>query len=293
MEVLFYIILVSQIFLLSYHYPTVIINRYKYIIAHYPAAQYPKFYATDIYVKPEKIILSRLNIFKYMNYFAIVVGIVIIIACIANGFRLNEKGGAEIFVLAYFGLQFIPHMALELYLKKHNKHMRQASTKQKRTAELAPRNLFDFIAPFWVFFAVAIFIVSTFLFIYFEGFDEPWGDDVYISTIGPLVINIGFAFMIFKFVNGSKIDPHQAYKDQLLVIKSLTHNLVFTSIMMSVFFIVINSVREYGLDKWEPILMSVYFQIIVVFGFGQQLRNIKVEEIDFDVYKADPEAKPV
>lgn len=292
MEALFYIILVSQIFLLSYHYPTVIINRYKYIIEHYPAAQYPKFYATDIYVEPEKIILARLNIFKYMNYFAIVIGVAIIIACIAYGFKLNEKGGAEIFVLFYFGLQFVPHMALELYLKSHNKHMRETISSHKRSAELKPRNLFDFISPFWVVFAVVIFIVHTFLFLYYEGFDEAWSDDVYISTLMPLAINIGFAYMIYRFVNGIKIDPHQAYKDQLMTIKALTHNLVFTSIMMSVFFIVINSVREFGLDKWEPILMSAYFQIIIVFGFGQQLRNIKVEDIDFDVYKADKSIKP-
>lgn len=292
MEALFYLILLSQIFTLSYHYPMVIIKRYEYIFKHYPAKDYPKFYPTETFVNPEKIMKQRLNIFKYMNFVIIVIGIAALIYAISSGFRLNEKGGAEIFVVIYFFLQFVPHLLLELHIKKHNRQMREAFQNHKRTAELKPRGLFDFISPFWVFFAIGIFICNVVLFLYYEGFGNSWDDDVYLSIGVSTIINIVFAFMVFRFVNGAKFDPHQAYSDQLIVIKSTVHVLVFTSIMMSVFFIVINSVREYGLDKWEPILMSVYFQIIVIFGLGEQLRSIKVEDVDFEVYRADKEAEP-
>jgi len=33
--------------------------------------------------------------------------------------------------------------------------------------------------------------------------------------------------------------------------------------------------------------MSLYFQIIVIFGIGQVLRMFKIEDIDFDVYKEE------
>ncbi|MCJ8324977.1 MAG: hypothetical protein HRU29_09520 [Rhizobiales bacterium] len=287
MEALFYLILASQIFLLSYHYPMVYVKRVRYMLANYPAKTYPKLYPSDIYVHPEDITRKRIEVFKYINFAICLVGIVIIIVGIANGFELNEKGGAEIFVLMYFFLQFIPHLMLEIYEYRHHKHLRTLFKTSKRFANLTPRKLSNFISPIWVVLAVLLFIISTYLFLYFEGFGNSWEIEVYIALLGTSAVNIMFFIVGYSVLKGQKTNHLLAYEDQMTSIKSTVGIMVFTSIMMSLFLIATNSVREYGLDKWEPLLMSAYFQLIVLFGIGKQLRGLKIEDVDFEGYKAE------
>lgn len=292
MEALFYIILVGQVFLLSYHYPMAFVKRVEYILDNYPAKTYPKLYPSDVYVHPEDITRKRINGFKYINFVIGLIGIAIIIAAIINDFKLNEKGSAAIFVTMYLLLQFIPHFMLEIYQFKHYKHMRELFATGKRSAELVPRNLSNFIPPFWVTFAVLLFIFNIILFLYYEGFGKPWTEEIYTTVIVSSLLNVMYFVIGYKVINGKKTNPFEAHIDQMTTIKSTVSAMVFASIMMSLFFIALNSVREFGLDKWEPLLMSVYFQLIIVFGLGHQLRSSKVEDLDFEVYKDSAKAKP-
>ena len=45
--------------------------------------------------------------------------------------------------------------------------------------------------------------------------------------------------------------------------------------------------EEIGFDKIEIIINSLYFQLIALIGIGTMLRNLRLENIDFDVYKDD------
>lgn len=286
MEALFYIILLSQIYLLSYHYPMVNVKRVTYILDNYPAKDYPKLYPSDTYINPEDITRKRINFFKNMNFAIALIGIAILIIVIFNDFELNEKGGAEIFVVMYFLFQFIPHFMLEIYQSRHNKHMSKLLKNTKRTADLTPRKLSDFISPIWVILAGLLFILSTVLFLYFKGFDKAWAVEVYISVIVSSAVNVMFIFIGYNIINGKKTNPMQAHNDQLITIKASVGIMVFASIMMSLFLITINSVREFGLDKWEPLLMSVYFQLVAIFGIGKKIHSVKLEDVDFEVYRA-------
>ncbi|NRA88269.1 MAG: hypothetical protein HRU28_12965 [Rhizobiales bacterium] len=287
-EVIFYIICLGQIFLLSFYYPNKIIYRVNYILAHYPVADYLKFYPTEIYVNPEKTTRARLNIFKIMNHAIAIIGVLILVTAILNNFKLDEKGGAEIFVVIYLFLQFIPHGLLEIFQYRHYKHYKHIKTTKivsKRSADLTPRNLFDFVSPILFFTAIILYFAHIISFSYYEGFDQVWDMGVWITLIVSTAINIGFGFMIYRYIKGWKLDPFQTDKDKIQIIKSNAYVLIITSIMMSLFYIIINSVREYGLDIWEPILMSVYFQFLIIFGMGYLIHKIKVEDLDFEVYR--------
>ena len=59
------------------------------------------------------------------------------------------------------------------------------------------------------------------------------------------------------------------------------------SIGASLFLMLTKGINEYNLDYLEPALMSLYLQFVILIGLGSMLRNIRVEKLDFDVYRND------
>ena len=57
------------------------------------------------------------------------------------------------------------------------------------------------------------------------------------------------------------------------------------SILASMFLIITKSINVFHLDYLETALMSVYLQIVIWLGLGSMLKNIKLEKLDFEVYK--------
>lgn len=284
-EILFYIVCLGQIFLLSIYYPIKIIKRVDYILLHYPATDYPKFYPTAPSNQPEQVIRGKSNFFKLLNFIIAVCGIGILLFALFNDFRLNEKGGAEIFVVMFMMVQFTPHAMMEIYQAKHYKHMRTLNTNTIRHADLTPRHIFDFISIKIFYLALGLYALHLVTFLYYSGNISTWDEGVWITLIVGTIINVGFIAMSLHFVKKWKLDPHQAEVDKILIIKTNVRVLAVTSILMSLFFIIINTVREFGLDIWEPILMSLYFQALIVFGMGFLMNTIKVQDLDFSVYK--------
>ena len=56
---------------------------------------------------------------------------------------------------------------------------------------------------------------------------------------------------------------------------------------MSVFTMTQAADDVFDLDFLDATLMSLYFQVIVFFSIGHVLRSLKLEDIDFDVYKKE------
>jgi p-aminobenzoyl-glutamate transporter AbgT len=88
-------------------------------------------------------------------------------------------------------------------------------------------------------------------------------------------------------IRGAKIDPHQAYRDQLKQIGMTVRICVFSNILMSSFLILMDASDRYQWEVFDPVFASLYFQFIIVFGLGMRFRKSRVEDIDFSVYKED------
>jgi hypothetical protein len=56
---------------------------------------------------------------------------------------------------------------------------------------------------------------------------------------------------------------------------------------LSVFFVTAAADDMFDINYLDAVVMSVYFQGVVLLSIGNILRNVKVEDIDFDVYKED------
>lgn len=290
---LFYGVFLAQIFLASIYFPMKIRKRILYVLKNYPPKDYPKLYPKPSDFYAEKAARNGLKAYKYINLAIAGIGLGILGWGLISGYTPSPLGGDEIFVMFYFILQASPLFYLELKGYKQYKRMRQTNLGGARKAELNPRKLFDFISPFLVALAVILFIGWVAFYLYSTGFDAHWEADVY-GTLGAITgMNLLFIALIAKYMFGKKLNPYQAYADRLKQIETIVKTSVFASIAASIFLTIFNLADEFGFELYDPVLTSVYLQIALFLGLGTEFRKIKLETVDFEVYKKDKPVSPV
>ncbi|PHS25969.1 MAG: hypothetical protein COA84_06880 [Robiginitomaculum sp.] len=286
-ELLFYAVFLSQIFLLSIYYPKKIIERNLYVLNTYPAAKYPKLYLNSYFADPEKAIKRGLRRFAVMNGIIAIFGLGILASMAVSGYLPSTIKENEnlIFVMFFFALQMVPHLLSELSTWRWYKLMREARAETIRTADLKPRLLFDFISPVYVALAVSLYVGWLVFYIYIHREATPWAWNQYVSIFTITAVNLLFVFTVFRFLRGQKIDPYQASQDRQKHIGAVIKSHVYGSIGMSLFLILMELVNVYHLDKFEPVFLGGFLQVMAVVGLGTMLRSINVKDIDFSVYK--------
>ena len=88
-------------------------------------------------------------------------------------------------------------------------------------------------------------------------------------------------------LTGKRLDPHQAVKDRSQQTEFSLQSMVAVSMLVSLFFIANSAVDFFQLGYLEILINSIYFQVIAFFGIGGMLRNIRLDNTNFDVYKAE------
>jgi len=280
-NILFYLVFSSQIWLMSYYYPGKVLNRMKVVMKNHPIEKYPKLYPGSVNAAKRSQ-----RIYKNMNQLLILIGLVLmyLYAQMSIGYDASQKHAEGMPI--FFGLaQFIPIIFLQLSENSQFKKMRKANKSSKRVAELQSRGLFDFISPRLFILAVAFFIGGVLFQLLITDFVLTENLIVMISTL--FACNILFAIIIITNISGKKINPHLAHKDRIKQIEFTIHSLVYTSILVSIFFILTTAMRTYNLEHLEIIVNSIYFQALGMLGIGAMLRTIKIEDMDFEDYKAD------
>ncbi|MBT5185366.1 MAG: hypothetical protein HOH19_02535 [Kordiimonadaceae bacterium] len=256
------------------------------MINTYPPSKYPKIYPKVGNDDPELKTRKAMQNYKNMNILTFILGFVLIIMAIYTDY--SPKGeGEETFVVFYAMIQFFPLFLMELSEFKHLKRMRQANLKTTRTAVLKPRRFFNFISPFAFSLAVIMLTASISYDLYVNEFILEWNNDIVIRIFTLTIVHVYFAVLVIWHMYGRKKDPHQASKDRDNYVKTIVRTVVYTSIGISLFLIVDIAVDEYNVSYLDPVIMSVYFQLLAVFGIGTLLRSSDLKTIDFDVYKED------
>ncbi|PCI53138.1 MAG: hypothetical protein COB36_13660 [Alphaproteobacteria bacterium] len=293
-DILFYSVFLGQIFLLSYHYPKKIFTKITYVLNTYPASKYPKLYRHSQYIDPENKLRKTARRYKYANSAIALLGLGILLAMAISGYAPHtiKENQHLLFVVFYFLLQSFPHLLVEVSTYSWYKCMRYAAKTSTRTADLRPRRLFDFISPVYVLFAVLAYIGWVSFYLYNKGFSAAWDSQTYMTMFGMAAMNLVFFSLGYKSFLGKKMDPHQADEDQHKQITTTIRVSVFASILMSLQLITFNAINKFGWDIFEPVAISLYCQLIIVFGIGEMLRRLKIEDVDFSVYK-DETVAPV
>ncbi|MGJ8678965.1 hypothetical protein [Paraglaciecola sp.] len=281
-ETLFFIVFGTQIFLMSHYYPKRILNRMNYIFKHYPIETHAKLYP-DGY---EKALKGKI-IFSLINYAILALGIIGFIAAAIFIFEGEAKIQRFKGLPLVFGMvQAIPLLIMEISGFKAFKKMRTQNQDTKRSAELNPRGLLNFVSPIRLFMTISILLICVFVMLALNDFNIGEKQAILLGSMG--LANTLFIVLGYILIHGKKLDPHQSAVDRhnatAVVIKSYTS----ISMLISVFFIFNLSVDEFSLQDWEPMFNSLYWLCVMFLSTGSVLKYMNVEDINYDVYKTTP-----
>ena len=249
----------------------------------YPPSEYPK-----LYLEPKEYYLNKIEVFRNLVSFALITCFLVVLISWSMGNSANE----EMLVFICFALQSLPILILAALSTKHVQNMRKAHTTTQRSASLHPRKLFDFISPFLVSIAAVLFIVFLITYLIVHDF-EIYKEQSIITFIGSILLQGYFIGMLFWKLNSRKQNPLVSESDRINEIKTVAKIAVYASIAMSVYLTTATVMDEFKfLDVLDPIVMSVYLQLIVIFGIGTEIRSIKINQLDFESYKSSEAITP-
>lgn len=279
-SLLFYTVFISQIFIISIYYPRQLASRMAYVSDNYPPTDYPKLYPESL----NRITIKR-KIFSIVNLFIALSGLILMFYVMPFGAADSiDYNKIDHIPLAYGMIQFIPVIFLEITSYKLLKLMREADDKTSRSASLTPRRLFDFISPALLIVAVVLAVCFLVLELAFNDFQL--SNHLISKGIAMLLVNVLFIVLGAWQLYGKKQDPYQSSKDRIKQIDMSLHSMLYVSILVSVFFALTSIINMLELVKLEVLINSIYFQLVAILGLGTMLRTIRVQDIDFDVYKA-------
>ena len=278
-ETIFYILFLSQILLFSVYFPNKIYQRMRYVITHYPCNQYPK-----LYPQPIENYHRFHGKYRLTNWLIAAAGLVTLTLSIV----FNNKGEfiePQVLVWLLFMVQFMPVMMIELSEFSQFKMMRTADRSSVRSATLSPRSIASFIEPKWLYVTLLTLLIAIVYGFYLEDFTiNIEGSAVFAAGI-LLFLNVFFSGLIYWQLYGKKLNPHQTESDRQKLITVAIQSLVFISISASIFLMVSLSIKEYQLHSLAPLAMTIYLQVIALFSLSNSIGSIKVDELNFDLYK--------
>jgi hypothetical protein len=271
---LFFFVFLSQILVISFYLPRTVLNRVKYVFEAYPPAKYPNLYPEPI----EKYERAWRN-YRNVNLFILLAGLLLM--PVLFGYSRSGEWD-ETIVTTYFMVQFSPMILMEIGALKYYKLMRKTDSRTTRKADLHPRRLFDFISPTLIGLAIFVYFAFIGFILYVRQFEFPWFGgywNIVIVTAG----NIFFAGIIFWHLYGKKMDPYQAYEDRIRQIALTVKKVVFISIAVTLYLVIIVLLASLDLRSLQPTVLSLYLQLVAVIGF----RTLQIDTINFEVYKED------
>ncbi len=276
-NIAFYLVFISQIILISAYYPSRILSRFNQLTQSHPPEVFPKLYAHSV---------NRLNatkrLFFALNTLALLIGLVIVAHLFSNNTLLTSNQ-LTLFML----LQYLPMLMLELSEKKQLKMMRDANTSSLKTAQLLPRKLLSFVSAKVVVSAALLYILLFSLTLYIEGIQPPWYSG-YGNLVAITYVNVFLMALVFWKLYGKKQNPHANEKDRLKEMKALINVIFFTSICASIYSILQVYLNQFdALVHMQPVVTSVYIQLLAYMGIGYMLRSINLNDVDFNVYRTD------
>ncbi|NKB69333.1 MAG: hypothetical protein GKR89_19860 [Candidatus Latescibacteria bacterium] len=274
-QLFFYSVFLSQIFLLSFFFPRKMLNRIQYVFDTYPPEKFPNLYPDPIdYYRGARRHYRNMNVGILLAGVALLVGLVFFP-------RSGAWDGA--IVNAYFMLQFFPVLLMEMWYLRYYRRMRKADARTTRKAELHPRRLFDFISPTLIGLVLLVYFAFVGLILYIRQFDFPWFGG-YWNIVGVTAANLLFAGIVCWNLYGVKRDPYQSYEDRKRHLSLIAKQMVFMSIAMTLFIAIIVVFASLDMRPLQAGVTSIYLQLMAVIGF----RTLRIDSLDFDVYKGDP-----
>ncbi|WP_417452061.1 hypothetical protein [Kordiimonas sp.] len=280
-----YTVFLSQIYLISVHYPRKMCARIREVIETYPPVNYPHLYPGPYTYFAESARKHGLKIFMAINYLIAAIGLGLLCAMMLSGYEPALLGGDEIFVMFYFMLQTAPLFYIQIVEYRHYDLMRKTFTQKRRAATLAPRRMSQFVSPALVLLAGMLYLLWLAFYLSDKGPVSVWGGEVY-ATLGMITgMNLFYVFYLRRMVFGKKIDPYRTDEDRDRQLRVMAKVYTLSSIGISLFLGLTQAADRFGFEVFDPTLVSFYLQLCAVTGLGLVFRSITVGSLNFEVYR--------
>ena len=273
---IFYLTFVSQIVLISYYIPSRMLGRMSFLLETYPPDRYAKLYPVA-----EAYYRIGFAAFRWANRVIFLIGFGVLAAI--HRFGPMEDGTiSEAWPAAYAMLQVLPMIGLEFLTCRQFALMRKSKGANVRKAELRPRRFFDLVSPTLLVVALVLFVGALVLDAYL--LQEIRWPVIAGLTLGNLfMVSIG----LWQFF-GRKQDPYQNSEDRRRQLRAQWTSLLMVSIVMSIFYMTHSADQIFALDFLDAPLLSVYFQVVILLSLSYLMHSLKIEDIDFEVYRSSP-----
>ena len=280
-EYLFYPFFLVQIALISWYLPGRMSAHMSSVLEKYPPDEYPKLYphSLDQYVTSQRR-------YRMVNNAIAVIGLALVglMLFVVDHSSFADDGFISEAWPAFYGmLQFLPLLYLEFAASSQLKLMRDNNASTKRSADLQPRRLFDYVSPQLLVVAI-IAAVAAFTF-EMALHDFIWSVERLQRLAILLLVNGFFLVIGYSLLRGKKPDPYQSSDDRARLVRRNLRSLLFTSIAISLFAVYQSLDSVYDIDYLDALMMSLYFQVVAALSFGYLLHGQLTDDIDFEVYR--------
>lgn len=276
---LFIVLLVVQCFVVSWYLPSLIYNRMRTVITQYPPTEFPL-----LYPKPEASYHVFHRKFRLANKLLLIVSLAVVLAIVFSDVNLLQDKWAML-PWGMFMIQMVPFVLVEASEFSHAKLLREKNKNTVRVAGIQSRGLAQLISLSLFISWILVQLICFVLIGWTDDFAFVIGDSAFLSVLLVALANIAGVFYIRWLVSGKKLDPHQDPEDQYRAAQAVTRSLVLISMGVSIFSAVMRIMNYYEADHLEPVLMSVYCQLIALCSIPTTLKGMSLDKINFDVYK--------
>jgi hypothetical protein len=277
-QTLFYVVLVSQILLLSLYLPGKVLRRVRYVTETYPPSSYPRLYPVTADVRER----AERN-YRNLNRFALLIGFGLVFIGIYSPSEEMLHWDSISVLTIYMALQYSPLIIAATSGFTYFNVKRKMDRRTTRKAELHPRRLFDFISPTVVAIALVVYVAFVGLIVYVSQFDFPWFGG-YWNIVGITVLYLFLAGTIVQILYGKKKDPYQTHDDRIRQIDLNVKLMVYSSIIGTLFVGIAIGLHAFDFEALIPVALSLYCQILALLSF----RTLRIDNVNFEVYKEDP-----
>ena len=238
-----------QILTMSVLHPARLINYCRAKLAEIPAERYPQM---DAGVFRNLSTTRFLTLYRALNTGIAVLG-VLLLGLMFSEVRLLDWDKMTAF---YFLLQASPLLLLAVIGLRYMIVYRSSMLEGKRKAVLQRRGLFDFVSPFAVFIAVAIYFLFVAYMLYIAQNPNVGVNDSLVGIGAVTLVYALSAFQVYKMLHGKRFNPLETHAGHVHMIGLTVKSAAFGCIVCVVFLSLIFTLEAWDLHSWKPFAVS-------------------------------------
>jgi|ADGO01.1.fsa_nt_gi hypothetical protein len=253
-----------QILTMSVLHPAMLIRYSQRKAPEFPAERFPLLYAG---------IFRHLSAERFPSLYRAVNAVIAVLGFALLGWLFGDMRDADwsasraiVLTVAYFVTQFMPLAVLALMGLRYVSVLRSAAQEGKRKAVLERRGLFDFVSPFVVLIAVAVYLAFVAFMIYVIHFREtPFRGAAGYMILG--VVTLSYLLSggwIYKTLYGRKLNPFESHQDRVRTMGLGIRATIYTGIATDVYLPIFFTLMLVNLNAWLPLAQSALFVVFAL-----------------------------